>query len=197
MESISTIEAWKKINASEAKLLTPAEVGKLWKIKNKNTAYKMLQRWEKNGMLKRIAKGKYLPADQKLNEFEIANLLVSSSYISFESALSFFGILPQFPYVITSATAVKSQWLEVDNKDFEFSHISPALFWGYSQVNSALVAAPEKAMIDAAYLASKGLRKIDPAEWDLTGINRKVLSRYCRKVGYLPFRRLAVNQGWI
>lgn len=197
MESISTIEAWKKINASGVKLLTPIEVGKLWRINNENTAYKMLQRWEKNGLLKRITKGKYVVSDRNLNEFEIANLLVSPSYVSLESALSFYGILSQFPYVITSATTAKSRKLEVGNKDFEFSHISPVLFWGYGRANSALVATPEKAMIDAAYLASKGLRKIDPAEWDLTGTNKKVLSRYCRKVSYLPFRRLAVNLGWI
>jgi predicted transcriptional regulator of viral defense system len=196
MESISTIDAWKKINASGVKLLTPVEVGKLWGIKNENTAYKMLQRWEKNDLLKRIAKGKYMVSDWNLNEFEIANLLLSSSYISFESALSFYGILPQFPYVITSATTAKSRKLEVDNKDFEFTHISPAMFWGYGQVNSALMAGPEKAMIDAAYLASKGLRKIDPGEWDLTGVNKKILRQYCRRVDYLPFKRLAVNQGW-
>lgn len=197
MESILTIEAWKKIKAADVKLLTPAEVGKMWGIKNENTAYKMLQRWEKNGMLKRIAKGKYMPADRNLNEFEIANLLVSPSYISFESALSFHGILSQFPYVITSATTVKSRSFEVDNKDFEFTHISPALFWGYRLINSALMAVPEKAMIDAAYLASKGLRKIDLAEWDLTGVNKKALRLYCRRINHLPFKRLAVHQGWI
>lgn len=197
MESISTIEAWKKIKALDVKLLTPVEVGKLWGIKNENTAYKMLQRWEKNGLLKRIAKGKYILTDRNLNEFEIANLLVSPSYISFESALSFHGILPQFPYIITSATTVKSRKQEVDNKDFEFTHISPAMFWGYQTVNSALMASPEKAMIDAAYLSSKGLRKIDQAEWDLTGVDKNVLRRYCRQVSYLPFRKLAVNLKWI
>lgn len=197
MESISTIEAWKKIKSLDVKLLTPVEVGKIWGIKNENTGYKMLQRWEKNGLLKRISKGKYVLADRNLNEFEIANLLVSPSYVSFESALSFYGILSQFPYVITSTTTGKSRKLEVGNKDFEFTHISPALFWGYRQVNSALLAGPEKAMIDAGYLASKGLRKIDPAEWDLTGINKRILSRYCRRINYLPFRRLAANQRWI
>lgn len=197
MESISTIEAWKKIKSLDVKLLTPAEVGKIWGIENENTGYKMLQRWEKNGLLKRIAKGKYMLADRNLNEFEIANLLVPPSYVSFESALSFYGILSQFPYVITSATTAKSRKLEVGSKDFEFTHIAPAMFWGYRQVNSALMAGPEKAMIDAGYLASKGLRKIDPAEWDLTGINRKALSQYCRKVDYLPFKRLAASQGWI
>jgi len=196
MDSISTIEAWKKIKSLDVKLLTSVEVGKMWKIKNANTAYKMLQRWEKNGLLKRIAKGKYLPADRNLNEFEIANLLVPSSYISFESALSFYGILSQFSYVITSATTAKSRELEIDNKDFEFTHILPTLFWGYRQVNSALAAGPEKAMIDIAYLASKGLRKIDPAEWDLTGVNKKTLRQYCRQVDYLPFRRLAANLKW-
>lgn len=197
MESISTIEAWKKINTSGVKLLTPVEVGKLWGINNENTAYKMLQRWQKSGLLKRIAKGKYMPADRGLNEFEIANLLMLPSYVSFESALSFYGILSQFPYMITSATTAKSRSFEVDNRDFEFSHISPAMFWGYDLVNSALMAGPEKAMIDTVYLASKGLRKINPEEWDLTGVDRKVLGRYCRKVDYSPFRRAAVNQGWI
>lgn len=197
MESISTVEAWKKIKNLNVKLLTSVEVSKLWGIRNENTAYKMLQRWEKNGMLKRIAKGKYLLADQKLNEFEVANLLVSPSYVSFESALSFYGILPQFPYVITSVTTAKSRNLAVDNKDFEFTHISPALFWGYQLVNSALMAGPEKSMIDTAYLVSKGLRKINPEEWDLTRVNKRVLHQYCRRVSHLPFKRLAVNLGWI
>jgi predicted transcriptional regulator of viral defense system len=197
MEPISTIEAWKKIKAIDVKLLTPVAVGKLWGIKNENTAYKMLQRWEKNGLLKRIAKGKYLLADWNLNEFEIANLLVSPSYVSFESALSFHGILSQFPYVITSATTAKSRKLAVGNKDFEFTHVSPTMFWGYQLANSALVASPEKAMVDAVYLASKGLREIDQTEWDLTVVNKNVLHHYCRRVNYSPFRKMAVKFKWI
>lgn len=195
MSSISAIKAAQAIKNAEAKVVTPAEISKLLNLKNQNTIYKLIQRLNKYGLLERISKGKYVPAGLNLSEFEVANLIVTPSYVSFESALSFYGILPQFPYQITSATPLKSVNINSLNadavilKEFSYSHLSAKMYWGYTKTNGFLIAVPEKALIDMMYLASKKLRKIDFDEMDFTNINKDVLKNMAKKINFVPFKR--------
>ncbi|MFW5702849.1 MAG: type IV toxin-antitoxin system AbiEi family antitoxin domain-containing protein, partial [Candidatus Dojkabacteria bacterium] len=55
-------------------------------------------------VLIQLEKGKYQIAGRSPSDFAIAQFLYSPSYISFETALNYHGILPQFPHEITSAT---------------------------------------------------------------------------------------------
>src|SRR5437763_1371478 len=54
-----------------------------------------LSEWQKKGILKKLRRGYYMFADATLNEqalFLIANHLYPPSYVSFESALSYYGL---------------------------------------------------------------------------------------------------------
>jgi len=153
--------------------------------------YKTLKRLEANNILKNYSKGKYIFLDATTNDFEIANLIVQPSYISFESALSFYGIISQFSYSVTSATIERSKRLDVDEKTFEYTKIDNRLFNGYQKENSFLIASKEKALFDYLYLASRGLRSTDVSEWDLTGIDHKVYKTYCDKIKFVPVKKLS------
>ena len=189
MASISALQALKTLKKSNLKLVTPVDISKLFGILSENTRHKFIQRLEKYDILSRITKGKYLLSDNILNEYEIANLLVNPSYISFESALSFYGILPQFPYTLSSATPRRSTKITYQEKEYEFTHISPELFWGFEKKDDFLIASPEKALIDAIYLYSKGLRKIDLDELTLTIIDKAKFDQFASLIKYRPFQK--------
>lgn len=193
MKSISAIEAVKKIKASQLRLITPQQLAKLLDLTNQNTLYKLIQRLISYQLLKRISPGKYILFEADISDFEIANLLITNSYVSLESALSFYGILAQYSYEITSVTVDKSSSTSLAGKSYTFSHISPKLYWGYQKKDQFLIAKPEKAVVDFAYLASKGLRKAHPAEWDISNLDRERFKDYCKKVTFTPFQKFLVK----
>lgn len=189
MASISALKAQKILRESNLKSVTRADISKLFDISKKNTLYKLMLRLEKYGILSRVAKGKYIFPENIKNDFEIANIIITPSYISLESALSFYGVLPQFPYVITSITPLKSSKTDYKGKEFEFNHISESLFWGFEKKDGFLMASAEKALIDTLYLASKGLRRIDLDELTLSSLNREKINRLAKLVNFMPFQK--------
>lgn len=188
MSTLTTINRLKEL---DIKLVTPEILASVLNTTNKNNIYKTLKRLENNGVLKNYSKGKYIFLESKANDFEIANLIIQPSYISFETALSFYGILPQFSYSITSATTERSKKIEVDNKYFEYTKIDNRLFNGYLKEQSFLIASKEKALFDYLYLASKGLRSTDISEWDLSEIDHNIYRSYCDKIKFIPVKKLS------
>jgi len=173
MESLKSIEIIRKLSSSNLSLFTISDFKKLFAIQQDNTAYKIVERLTKKEILKKLTKNRYLfnllPAD----DFQIANFLYYSSYISLESALCFHGILAQFPYQITSITCRKTKSIKAINKEFAYFHIQESLFFGYEKKESFLIASPEKALIDYLYFCSKGLRNFEPDDFELKTINKK------------------------
>jgi predicted transcriptional regulator of viral defense system len=100
------------------------------------------------------------------------------SYLSFESALARHGILSQIPHTFTFATTRPSKTASVGTVDAEFSHLQPALYFGYTSINGLDVAEPEKALLDQLYLVSRGWRHLNTSELDLRAINGERLTRY-------------------
>lgn len=189
MASVSALKAQNILRESNLKSVTRADMAKLFDISKENTLHKLMLRLEKYGILSRVAKGKYIFPEKIKNDFEIANIITTPSCISLESALSFYGILPQFPYIITSVTPLKSSKTDYKGKEFEFNHLSESLFWGFEKKDGFLIASAEKALIDTLYLASKGLRKIDLDELTLSSLNRDKINRLAKLVNFMPFQK--------
>lgn len=190
MESITTDKATKILYAKKVSLFSINDAKKVFKIEKDNTLYKLLQRLEKKDIIKRIENGKYLFSFIEVSDFEIANFLTSPSYISLESALSFYGILSQFPYTITSITSKKSKRVIYEDKEYEFMHIRSKYLYGFFKKNNFLIASPEKALIDELYFMARKLRIISLEELDLTNINKKYLKDISKKYDYIPLKRL-------
>ena len=157
MESISAQKLLVRIRELDLTLITPENIASAFDIKNRNTVNKLLQRFFKKSYVYRLDKGKYILKDKVISEFTLANLINSNSYISFESALSYYGILPQFTYSITSATTSKSRSLKVQNQLYEYVSVNPNLFWGFNKDRDFLIATPEKALLDTLYISSRGI----------------------------------------
>lgn len=150
-------------------------------VEKKNTFLKIIRRLCRDEILLKLERGKYILADRPVDDFELANFLYRPSYISLETALNLNGILSQFPYEITSVTPKRSREKTVEGKVFAYLHIKPSLFWGYQKKGKSLIAEPEKALLDSAYLASKGLRGLDLEELNWTLLDKDKLLNYGRK----------------
>lgn len=150
----------------------------IFQIEKKVTFFSVLKKIVDNNILIKIERGKYLLASKNIETFNIANLLYTPSYISFETALNFYGILSQFPYEITSVTTKKSINKKIEDINYSYVHVKNDLFFGYEKKNGILIAEPEKALLDQMYLASKGLKKINIDEYDFSIIKKGKLREY-------------------
>ncbi len=111
-----------------------------------------------------LRRGLYLPGpelDLPLpNNFLIANHLRGPSYVSLESALSYWGLIPERVYEISSVTTKTSKTYETAIGRFSYQHlITPYYSFGIKSVRltdmqTALVASPEKALCDKIILTS-------------------------------------------
>ncbi len=122
---------------------------------------------ERSGELIRLKKGLYVVSPevtkQNLSVELIANHIYGPSYISFESALSFYGLIPERVYNTKSATTKRKKKYQTPVGNFEYVTIPENYFSiGLNQriiQNSYafIIASPEKAICDLI-MTTSGLR---------------------------------------
>jgi predicted transcriptional regulator of viral defense system len=129
------------------------------------SVYSQLSRWVRAGKLHQLRRGVYAVAEpyarSRPDRLEIANLLVRPSYVSEESALAFYGLIPEAVFTVSSVTTARQGHWSTPLGEFGYRHISGELFWGYTTVTlgdggSAFVARPEKALLDLVYYRRGG-----------------------------------------
>jgi hypothetical protein len=122
---------------------------------------RQLSRWTGARRLHQLRRGLYAvaPPFQKVrpHPFLVANRLVLGSYVSLQSALAFYGMIPEAVPVTTSVTSDRPRRWETPLGAYEFRHIQGELLAGYRWLEVvegqlAHVASPEKALLDLIYL---------------------------------------------
>jgi hypothetical protein len=126
---------------------------------------RQLSRWAQAGKVIQLRRGVYtLAAPYQTvppHPFIIANTLLPGSYVSLQSALAHYGLIPEFVSQTLSVTTLRpSQW-HTSLGDFRFQHVAAHLFFGYQKVSltagqEAFVAFPEKALLDLIHLTPNG-----------------------------------------
>ena len=126
-----------------------------------------VSKMEGNGELIRLKKGLYVVAPNvhhlTISKELIANHLYGPSYISFESALSYYHLIPERVHTIRSLTLKRARNFSTPIGNFEYISAQKKYFGiGIRQeiVNDRyayLIASPEKALCDIIY-ATPGLR---------------------------------------
>ena len=85
-----------------------------------------------------------------------ATKIYQPSYISMETALSFYGIIPEAVFTTTSVTTRKTKEFKTPMGNFSYQKIKKEAFGGFETKNengiSYKLALPEKALIDFFYL---------------------------------------------
>jgi predicted transcriptional regulator of viral defense system len=142
-----------------------------------------LSEWQTKGYVKKITKEHYIFSDLEINEsvlFIIANRIYAPSYISLEMAFSYYNLIPEAVYGITSATSQKTNNFKTDFGAFSFRRIKPNLMFGYKLIEyknqSFRIAEIEKAVLDYFYLNAKLKTESDFAEMRFNGEEFKILA---------------------
>jgi predicted transcriptional regulator of viral defense system len=126
---------------------------------------RQLSRWQDVGKIYQLRRGLYClaPPYQKVrpHPFLVANRLQHGSYVSLQSALGYYGMIPESVPTTTSVTTGRPESLGTPLGKFDFRHIQVKWFRGYNQVDlgndqKAFVARPEKALLDLVYLQPGG-----------------------------------------
>jgi len=160
-------------------LLTTQDISRLTGIEVKRTLENNIRRLIEKNILISLEKGKYMVAESDVSDFEIANFLYSPSYISFETALNYHGILSQFPFEITSATSKKSKKKEILGKTYRYIKINKRLYMGYYKSGNCLIAYPEKALFDYLYMVALKKKSEEYLnEMDFSNIKKRGVEEY-------------------
>lgn len=178
----------KKISAIPKATFTFADIRKVADMDDTSLRVSM-SRLVRRGMVTRIVRGVYTNDLSTVDWEKLAQELYTPSYLSFESALGRAGVLSQKSYALTLATPLRSKTIETKVMTMIYHHIQPRLFWGYRREHTILVADPEKALVDLAYLSLKGYSTFDTTEMNLTLLDPAKVTRYLKKVGSIRLTR--------
>lgn len=119
---------------------------------------------EKKGELIRLKRGVYVVSpsitNKILSEELIANHLYGPSYVSMESALKYYGLIPEAVYTFKSITIKRSRDFINSIAKFQYIKCNPDYYSiGINQINadgySFLMASPEKALCDLILFTPK------------------------------------------
>lgn len=163
-------------------LFSAADFGRLYSLPSYSLKY-FLEKQTDAGLFLRLRKGLYALKTDLPAEEEIANALYRPSYLSFEYALSHYGILPEMTYQITSATTKSTRVFNLNDSQYVYYTLKKDAYQGYSLIKtgekSFLMADKEKALADYLYFESMG-KKPHNDRFNLKKINRKKLLEYAR-----------------
>ena len=120
-----------------------------------------LTRWVRAGKLYQLTRGLYVLSERHRKVFPhpflIANRIRKASYVSLQSALAYYGLIPEYTPVATSVTTGRPGTFSNQEGTFTYRHIKKPLFHGYSCLEladrqTAFIASPEKSLLDLIYL---------------------------------------------
>ena len=145
--------------------------------------HRRLSEWQKKGYIQKIVKGYYIFSEVDIDEnmlSVIANKIYKPSYISFETAMSHYRLIPESIYMITSASTRRTYLFQSPLARFSYRTIKPALFFGYAILSDGIkMAFMEKAILDYFYI-NPSVRTED--DFSSLRINKEeILSRLKKK----------------
>lgn len=188
-QKMTTIELIKKLQSLDKDYFTVADMQKVTNLSRASLKV-ALSRLTKRGVLTRIKRGVYQLTLSPVDVLKAANQLYYPSYLSFESALSRYGILSQIPYTQTFATTRRGKKVILWGTEVEFRQLKKELFFGYKMEDGIYIAEPEKALLDQLYMVSRGKGRLDVEELDLKEIDVKLLKEYSERFPSYVKKRL-------
>ncbi len=118
-----------------------------------------LVEWQEKGYINKLRRGYYCFNEVEKGEafrFFSANKLYSPSYISMESALSFYNLIPEGVFTTVSLTTRNTTVFRTPMGSFSYRNVKEPLFFGYRLLNirghTIKMAEPEKSILDYFYL---------------------------------------------
>jgi hypothetical protein len=145
----------------------------------------------RQGILVRLKRNLYILKDRwdalpRQGKFILANVIQTPSYISLMTALDYYEVTTQLQRDFIESIAIRrTKTVEIDKNIFNYSKISPSLYFGFYKENKFFIASPEKAFLDSLYFMSLKRYKFDLTSIDFGKLNirliHKILKKYPRK----------------
>lgn len=142
-----------------------------------------LVEWQQKNYIEKIRNRFYCFSDQNIEEsflYYTANTIYGPSYISLESALDRYGIIPESTFQITSCTPLKTSTFSTSIGTFTYHHLKSKIFFAYRLItwknHHYKIADLEKTIIDYLYLHPEIQKTADikALRWNITAINEKI-----------------------
>ena len=118
-----------------------------------------LVEWQNKGYIRKIVDKYYIFSDTEINEellYIISNRIYQPSYISLETALRFYNLIPENVYTITAVSSKRTYHFNSAIANFQYRKIKPVLMFGYKAVKhknyAYKIAEIEKTVLDYFYL---------------------------------------------
>jgi len=136
---------------------TPRILGDLFTL-DRGRVYRLVARLKEEGLIVEVENGKYLllglePERALSNPLFIASHLVTPAYVSYWSALHFYGLTEQVPLTVFAATTKKKRPVSFRGFRFRFVTVQPRKFFGYRRETmgelTILIADEAKAIVDS------------------------------------------------
>ena len=157
-------------------VFTDSDVEMVCAFETANSRYGKMKRELASGNIIRIKRGVYLFANEfqkcGASNFEIARYLYMPSYISLESALSYYSLIPEAVYTTTSVTSKRACEFKTPLGLFSFSKLPLTSYQeGLVRVKTEstvfMIATPLKALLDKIYLDNRNYKSLAELESDL------------------------------
>lgn len=177
-------------------LFTALDVAEIFKIKPES-AWVLCSRYVKEGVFIRLKKNTYTLEQNwrswaNKDFFKVANFLQVPSYISFMTALSFYGVTTQVQRdFFENASLKRTRKFEIDGITFNFYKLKKEYYFDFNRQEGVFVASKEKAFADSVYLYSFGKYKIDFSSIDFSKLDK---ARIRKIVQIYPLKTKAIME---
>ncbi|MEM5778473.1 MAG: hypothetical protein QXK49_02510 [Candidatus Aenigmatarchaeota archaeon] len=154
-----------------------------------------IKRIEKKGLLKRIERGKYIFEDE--NPFLVASNLIFPSYISFISALNYYGLTTQISKTIFIVSLKQKKEIKLNDYNIKFIKFNKKRFFGFKKekINEKFlfIGEIEKIIADSLFLPKYcplseiffALRNSEFSTQKLVFYSSKMSKAALKRLGYL------------
>ncbi len=204
-EHLSPITVAQQLHQHDLYYFTPSLLADLLSLSRRPT-YRVIARLRAEGLADEVEKGKFLllglqPERVLSNPLFIASQLVTPAYVSYWSALHFYGFTEQVPLTTFVATTKKKRPVAFRHFRFRFVSLQPHKFFGYRRQMvgdlPVLMADEAKAIVDSLDLPryAGGVAEVAKALQAAQGeIDVPTLVEYANRMGD---RSLASRLGYL
>lgn len=141
---------------SKQNIFNLQDLATLWQISEHRKVVELAKYYLRTGRLFNIKKGVYA-LNKDYSDLELAQKLIPLSYLTYHTALSFYGINYQF-YNQIHSTALISRTLKIADKSFFYHKIKPHIFYnslGLVQKENYTICSKERTICETFLFASK------------------------------------------
>ncbi|MDI6731706.1 MAG: hypothetical protein QME05_03915 [Candidatus Margulisbacteria bacterium] len=176
-------DLYKKLNQHRLYIFNIADAQKLFPREKYASLKVLLCWWKKKKWVKSLKRGLYqltYPEEKNLPDLYIANRLYEPSYISLETALSMYSLIPEVAFGVTSLTTKPTRRFN----SFVYHTIRPVAFTGYRLIKQngfeVRIAESEKALVDYLYFKRRKKEAVSGRfeKEAVSKLNKKKIAKY-------------------